>query len=126
MEVSNSCVGSRQEIKYSHIQDDEQSDYNNIVRRKEPRTRYWLPIFLFSINCFALIALLITTSQLRRSQSSVCSNTNDVGSNLLRDDDLSIINRIATRYHYLEPGFDDNDFTVGDPYWADMFPGTVL
>lgn len=126
MEGSNSCVGSHEEVKYSHLQDDERSDCNNIVLRREPRSRHWLSTFLFAINCFALIGLLFITSQLLRRQSSICSTTNDVGSNLLRDDDLSIINRIATNYHYLENGYDDSDFTVGDSYWSDMFPGIVL
>jgi len=124
MEGLSSSKDSRSEIKYGHIQDDEGSDCSNIiVQRREHRSRYWLQIVLFSLNCFALIALLITTFQLRRSQSNLHGNTNDVGSNLLRDDDLSIINRIATPYHYWETGYDDDDFIAGDPYWSDMFPG---
>jgi hypothetical protein len=125
MEGLNSPVGSREEIKYSHIQDNERGDCNNSVQQKEPKSRSWLLIFLLSVNCFALIALLISTSQLGSSQSSICSNMNDVGSNLLPNDDLSIINSMATPYHYLEPGFDDDDFIVGDPYWAELFPGAI-
>ena len=48
---------------------------------------------------------------------------NDVGSNLLVADDLSIINKVARPYHYLENELDNDDFSVTDPVWADLFPG---
>lgn len=49
---------------------------------------------------------------------------NDVGSNLLVNYDLSIINKVARPYHYLEHNFDLEDFGEADAFWDDLFPGT--
>ena len=126
MEVLNSPDSSHGKIQYSPISGEERCGFSDSVHPK--KDTFWQRVLICSLSilCISLIALLISTYQLGGNRPCTCPDTNDVGSNLLMNDGLSIINKISTPYHYLEHGFDGDDFAVGDPYWAKMFPGKIL
>lgn len=126
MEVLNSPANNHRKFRYSKMHGEEQDDFQDSINRQQNTRWHRILIPTLSIICLSLIGLLISTRHFRHNRECNCSNMNDVGSNLLANDGLSIINKIAIPYHYLESEFDVDDFALSDPSWANMFPGKLL
>ena len=126
MESTSSLTSSNGKIGYNQIQGEEQYDFNNTIHRKQNTRWHRILICFLSFTCLSLIAFIISTHRLGDNRQCSCSHTNDVGSDLLVNDGLSIINKIAIPYHYLEPNLDVDDFAVSDSHWSNLFPGKIL
>lgn len=124
MEPLMSTSERPESLEYSPRSSEERYAFNEKLNRNSRVT--WKQAFfcLLPFTCLAIVAVLIGIyHRMTDTQKCSCQEMNDVGSNLLVNDDLSIINKVARPYHYLEPGYDVNDFVAADPLWAKLFPG---
>ncbi len=126
MEPLISPSSSQEKLQYSPRESEEQFEFNGSRHEKPKKDWNRVLICFFSLIWFIIIFLLISIYyRLGGNQKCSCSEINDVGNNLLVEDDLSIINKVARPYHYLEPKFDVDDFIAGDPVWNNLFPGKI-
>ncbi|XMA17518.1 hypothetical protein WAI453_010309 [Rhynchosporium graminicola] len=122
MEPLMSSSSSREKDDYNPRQSSDSTEFNVIIHAKARNTRAKILILVASIAWLSVFALLLGIyHRLANNQKCNCE-INDVGSNLLVGEDVPIINKVARKYHYLEDKLDDDDFSVTDPVWADLFP----
>ena len=121
MAASKSSIRPLQQ--YNQIQDYERLDCNGSERKRDPTLYHRLLLYSLSVICLGLIVFIVSGNRSGNCQLAACSGMKDIGSDLLITEDHPIITKIGTTYHYLERGFDDDDFIIGDPFWGDLFPG---
>ena len=62
---------------------------------------------------------------LQNSKSTLAVYDNEILSSQVLEDQYGVSAKIPTTYQFFQDGFDDDDFTKGDPYWANLFPSKV-
>lgn len=125
MEPLMSTSKSHERFDYSPRPSEELFDSKEDIGRKSkiaPKVFIWFLAFTWLIAAAILVAIYHRVTYL---QNCTCQEMNDAGSNLLVNGDSSIISKVARPYHYLEPGFDIDDFVAADPLWASLFPGKL-
>lgn len=120
-----SSSSSRGKDNYSPRRSSESAEFNVNIHPKPRNTRTRALILVASIAWLSVFALLFGIYHRLANYQKCNCEMNDVGSNLLVGEDVPIINKVARKYHYLEDKLDDDDFSVTDPVWADLFPGRI-
>lgn len=63
---------------------------------------------------------------LQRYKSTLAMYDDEILSSQVLEEQYGVSAKIPTTYKFFQDGFDDDDFTEGDPYWASLFPSKTL
>ncbi|KAM0818068.1 hypothetical protein AB5N19_03875 [Seiridium cardinale] len=125
MSFPESLVGSKTKCGYEQLHQDTAEDEIVITEAdtdnhpKHSHLKLSLLANLMLLLLTLVLASCIIFQQYQSAKATYFNGTQDLEQVELQ---RGVAEKVIKTYHFYEPNLDDEDFEIGDPYWAALFP----